>query len=135
MKSTLAPGAHRTQTLTVDDARAIDFLGDRMRVYSTPSIVHDVEYACFYLIAEHLDEGESSLGVHVEIEHLGGSPIGAEIRIEVEIVAVDERKITLEAQVHDAVELVAQGHHTRVVVDTDRYARRFERKLDKLAKA
>jgi hypothetical protein len=59
MKSTLASGVSRTDRITIDADRTIGFLGEALRVYSTPSMVRDIEYASRSLIQDHLDEGDS----------------------------------------------------------------------------
>ena len=55
MKPTLQPGITRTETIRIDEARTIAFLGEEMRIYSTPSMVRDVEYTSLSLIDEHVD--------------------------------------------------------------------------------
>ena len=67
MKPILAKGVTATKRYTVDKDRTIDFMGDDLRVYATPQIVHDLEYACRNLILEHLDEGEDTVGAKIEI--------------------------------------------------------------------
>lgn len=133
MKSTLAPGLTRVVRITVDEPRTIAFLGEEGRVYSTPSMVKDVEYESLRFLAEHLDEGESSVGIHVSIDHLGATPIGAWVEIELTVKGVDRRKVTLEASVRDAVEDVGKGSHVRFVIDVERHRKRLRDKIEKLA--
>ena len=132
MQDTLAPGLARTERLTVDGARSIDFLGEANRVYATPSMINDVEYACLRLLAEHLDEGESSVGVHVAMDHLGATPIGNDVEIRVEVTEVDARKITLVAEIRDDEEIVGRGRHQRFVIDVARQSERIRAKAERL---
>ena len=131
MKDTLIPGLERRETVTVDPKRTISFLGEDMRMYSTPNMVDDMEYACFRLLLEHLDEGESSVGIHVEMQHIGATPLGEDVRINVEIEAVDGRKVIFTAEIRDAVETVGRGRHTRFIIDEELHAQRM---ADKRAK-
>ena len=125
MKTTLAPGLTRTESVSVDRERTIDFLGEDMRVYSTPSMVDDVEYACFRLLEEHLDEGESSVGIQVSMDHVGATPMGQDVRVFVEIEKIDGLKVSFRSEVRDAIETVGRGAHTRFVIDTARHAARL----------
>jgi predicted thioesterase len=125
MKDSLVAGLSRTETVTVDTARTIDFLGEQMRVYSTPSMVSDMEYACFRLLAEHLDDTESSVGIHVAMDHVGGTPRGQDVRVHVEVVKIDGRKVSFAAEIRDTVETVGRGSHTRFVIDTKQHAQRM----------
>ncbi|HXV61974.1 MAG TPA: hotdog domain-containing protein [Vicinamibacteria bacterium] len=135
MKPTLAPGITRHERIPVDRDRTISFLGEDLRLYSTPSMVRDIEYTALRLIQEHLDEGESSVGVHIEVDHLAATPLGQEVVVEVAVVAVEGRKISLEATVRDAVEEVGRGRHVRFVIDVARHAKRLREKLAKFGEA
>ena len=132
MKKSLVAGIRRVEHASVDESNTIDFLGEALRVYSTPSMVHDVEYACWRLIGEHLDPGETSLGVHVAVDHIGATPIGHRVEIAVAVQSVEGRKVTLEAEVRDAVEVVGRGTHVRVVTEVGRLRPRVGAKRERL---
>lgn len=128
MKPTLQSGVTATERITIDEARTIAFLGEDLRVYATPSMVKDVEYASLRLIDEHLEEGEGSVGIHVSIDHVGATPLGQWVDVAVTVTEVDGRKVTLEAEVRDAVEVVGRGRHVRFVIDVARQAERLKQK-------
>ncbi len=128
MELKLLTGMTTTEHIRVDNDRSIAFMGEAARIYSTPSMVSDVEYACLRLIQKHLAEEQSSVGMHVSIDHLAPTPVGCEVAVSVTVSAVDGRKITLDARVRDAVELVGSGVHVRYVVDVPRQTRRIEEK-------
>ena len=131
VKDTLEPGLTRRETVTVDPKRTISFLGEDMRMYSTPNMVDDMEYACYRLLAEHLEDGESSVGIHVEMQHISATPLGEDVRLDVEIEGIDGRKVIFVAEIRDAVETVGRGKHTRFVIDEEQHAQRL---ADKRAK-
>ena len=133
MKPSLVPGVRRIERVTIDRPRTIGFLGEEMRLYSTPSMVGDVEYASLRLIQEHLDEGESSVGIHVAIDHLGATPLGQAVEVEVRVAGVDGRKVSIEAEVRDALEVVGRGIHVRFVIEVARHRERLTAKARKLA--
>ncbi len=132
MKPTLRPGANRTETITVDEDKTLGFLGEALRVYSTPAMVHDIEYNCHRLVQEHLDEGESSVGIHISVDHMAATPLGHAVEVTAKIVAVDGKKLELEAEVRDALEVVGKGRHLRVVIDVERQGARILEKKAKL---
>ena len=134
MKSSLVPGLRRTERIEIDRPRTIGFLGDEMRVYSTPSMVGDVEYATLRLIQEHLDEGESSLGIRIAVDHLAPTPLGEWVEIHLEVKSVEGRKVRVEAEVRDAIEVVGRAEHIRFVIDIKRHAERLNAKAAKYAK-
>lgn len=132
MKSTLAPGLSFRKRLVVDEARCISFMGRENRVYATPRMVSDVEYACRDFLLAHLDEGEDSVGAHVTIDHLAATPLGLEVVIEERLVKVEGRRVTFEFSVRDPVEECGRGIHVRFIVDG---AKTRERLAAKRAKA
>ena len=135
MELKIKPGDSATETVHIDRDRTISFMGEAARVYSTPSMVSDVEYACLRLIDEYLPEGQSSVGMHVSIDHLAPTPPGNDVQIVVTVTAVDGRKVTLDASVRDALEVVGSGSHVRFVVDVDRQKRRVHDKKGRLVDA
>ena len=135
MKTSLVAGIRRVEHANVDESNTIGFLGEALRVYSTPPMVHDIEYACWRLVDEHLDPGETSLGVHVCVDHLGATPAGHRVEIEVTVRSVDGRKVTLDAEVRDATEVVGRGTHVRVVTKVDRLRPKVESKRERLQAA
>ncbi len=132
MKNTLCPGVGESRRIVVDKTRTISFMGEALRVYATPWMVSDVEYACRDLIFHHLDEGEDSVGVHVEIEHLAPTPLGEWVDIAVTVAAIDGRRVTLDFEARDAAEVVGRGRHTRFVVDMATAERRLSEKAAQL---
>ena len=132
MKESLVAGIRRVEHAEADESNTIGFLGDDLRVYSTPSMVHDVEYACYRLIGEHLDTGETTLGVHVAVDHLGATPIGHRVEVTVTVRSVEGRKITLDAEVRDAAEVVGRGTHVRVITEVERLRPRVAAKRERL---
>jgi fluoroacetyl-CoA thioesterase len=131
LKSTLVPGLRRVVRIEVDRARTIGFLGEEMRVYSTPFMVGDVEYSSLKFIEEHLDEGESSVGIRVAVDHLGPTPLGQWVEIHLEVTSVEGRKATIAAEIRDAIEVVGKAEHVRFVIDVKRHAERLKTKAAK----
>ena len=125
MDPNLKPAVSAVEHILVERDRSIGFMGETARVYSTPSMVNDVEYACLRLIQKYLPEEQSSVGMHVSIDHLAPTPVGCEVQVKVTVSAVDGRKVTLDAEVRDAVEVIGSGVHVRYVIDVARQARRI----------
>ncbi len=128
MKDTLQPGLEDARDWKVDAERTIGFMGDDLRVYATPWMVRDVEETSRLLVGAHLDDGEESVGAHVSVDHLGATLLGMTVAVSVRVAEVDGRRVTLEAEVHDGVDLVGKARHVRFVIDRDRQRERLERK-------
>lgn len=133
MVNELRIGARWRRRIQVDKPRTISFMGEDLRVYSTPSMVLDVEDACKDFLQEHLGSEDSSVGARVEIDHLGPTLIGMWVDIDVVVTSVDGRKVSFDAEVRDPVEVVGRAKHTRVIVNLARQAARLNDKAAKVA--
>jgi fluoroacetyl-CoA thioesterase len=131
MKASLRPGVTRVSHITIDRDRTISFMGEEARVYSTPSMVNDLEYACRDLIVEHADVGEDSVGMGVAVTHLAPTLPGMTVEITVRVAAVEGRKVSFELSARDDLELIGTGTHSRFVVDTGKTVERLKAKAAK----
>lgn len=135
MSDTLKPGLTATTRITVDTPRTIGFMGEDLRVYSTPSLIYDVEVACRDLILPHVGAGKDSVGTRVEIDHVGATLLGMWVEITVRLTEVNGPAVTFEFSARDAVEEVARGRHSRFVVGLEKTAQRLKAKQAKAAGA
>ena len=135
MSDTLKPGLTATCRITVDTARTIGFMGEELRVYSTPSLLYDVEVACRDLILPHVGEGKDSVGTRVAFDHVGATLLGMWVEITVKLAEVNGPAVTFEFSARDAVEEVARGKHNRFVVGLEKTAQRLKAKQAKAAGA
>lgn len=129
MKTTLQPGLRYRHTLKVLSSKTVpalypeseDFLA-MPEVFATGFLVGFLEWACVLAIKPHLDwPRELSLGTHIDVSHQAATPPGLEVTASVELVAVEGRKLRFAVQAHDGVDLIARGHHERVVVDRNKF--------------
>jgi fluoroacetyl-CoA thioesterase len=128
MKPSLAAGIGTAKKIRVDESRVIGFMGDDCRVYATPRIISDLEYTCREFLLAHLDPGEDSVGTQVHWHHVGPALLGAEVTLEITVVKVEGRRVTVEAKVSDGADAVAHGTHERFVVDVQKVRERLLRK-------
>ncbi len=135
MSDALKPGLSATSRIVVDQGRTIGFMGDDLRVYSTPSLLYDVEVACRELILPHIGEGKDSVGTRVEFDHVGATLLGMWVEITVRVAEVAGPAVTFEFSARDAIEEVARGKHSRFVVGLEKTAQRLQAKRAKAAAA
>ena len=133
MKNTLKIGIETIQRIIIDTNRTIAFMGEELRVYSTPSMVLDIERVCKNILDEHLNEGQSSVGARVEIDHLGATLIDMWVDINAKITEIDRRRILFSVEIHDPTgDKVGNCKHTRFVVDLDKQKQRLDEKKSRL---
>jgi predicted thioesterase len=128
MKSSLSAGASTTRSFVVDKDRTIGFMGEEGRVYATPSLIRDIEQTCRDFIVTHADAGEDFVGMDVSIRHAAPTLPGMTVEITAKVAAVDGRKVTFEITARDDAESIAEGKHTRFVVDVAKTLERLKAK-------
>ena len=133
MSDTLKAGLTLTRRINVDRERTISFMGDECRVYATPLMLYDVEFACRDLLLEHLEPGKDSVGTRVELDHVGATLLGMWAEITVTLAKVEGPAVSFDFTVRDAVEEVARGKHNRFIVGVEKTAQRLKAKAAKAA--
>ena len=98
-------------------------------VLSTPMLVQLVEEASMQCVAPLLDADEISLGTHVDLAHLSPTPVGLIVRIEVEVLKVDGRRIEYAFTAFDEREKIGEGTHERYVTSQAKFRERLNEKL------
>ena len=128
MSETLKAGLTSTRRYDIDAGRTIGFMGDDCRVYSTPSLLYDIEVVCRDLLLENIEPGKDSVGTRIELDHVGATLLGMWIEITVTVTEVNGPAVTFEFTARDALEEVARGKHSRFVVGAEKTAHRLKPK-------
>lgn len=119
----LKPGLSIEQRRTILEADCIKFLGgDVQPSLSTPAMIMAMEWVSRELAKPHLEAGQDTVGVRVEVEHLAATPLGAMVVFRSKLTEADGRRLQFEVEALDGEEVVGRGRHTRFVVDVERFA-------------
>ena len=97
-------------------------------VLSTPMLLQLVEEAAMQCVAPTLEQGAATLGTHAEINHLAPTPVGFIVRVEVEVINVDGKRIEFAFNAFDEREKIAEGTHERYLVDLASFKERVKEK-------
>ena len=124
MKPGFDPGTVSESTITTTPEMGITHLGpDVPSMYSTPSMVALIEGACVQLITRFVEEGEQSVGFHVDVKHLAPTQIGKKVTARVTLREINGRRLLFDVEVHseDGVK-IGEGIHERALIDIKRFA-------------
>ena len=113
-----------------DEDTAATYGSGLVPVLSTPHLIALMESASQAAIAPHLGEEQTAVGVHVDMKHLAATPVGMEVRVRAELVAVDGRRLSFRVEAWDAVEKIGEADHQRFVIETERFLRRMAEKQE-----
>src|SRR5690349_3701248 len=106
MKVDLRDGICRVDRIRVDRDRCISFMGEEASVYSTPSLVQDIEQTCRNLLLNYSDAGEDSVGMEISLKHLAPTLIGMVVEISATVKGIDGRKVSFEVRAKDDFDLI-----------------------------
>jgi fluoroacetyl-CoA thioesterase len=139
MKPTLQPGLTHRFVYTVPENKTVPHLYPEAAdfqampdVFATGFMVGLMEWTCIQLMAPHLDAGEGSLGIHIDVSHSAATPPGLTVTVEAECVEVKGRKISFRVRAHDGVDQIGEGRHERAVVAWDKFNARVAEKAQTL---
>ena len=123
----MEPGQRATLQFTVtedDTARAVGS-GD-LPVLGTPTLLAWCEAATCAAVAGSLEAGSTTVGTRMTLEHVGASPVGAEVEVRADLAHVDGRllRFTVAASHVADGRVVGAGEVTRVTVDAARFLER-----------
>lgn len=126
----ILPGLTGEATTAVNsDNTALAMGSGTVAVFATPALAALMEAAAVNALRSALDDGQTSVGVHLDLQHLAATPIGMSVRAEARLMTVEGRRLTFRVAAFDGVEQVGVGTHQRVVVDTERFMSRTTAKV------
>jgi fluoroacetyl-CoA thioesterase len=135
MKASLKPGLTHRITYKVPVEKTVPYLFDESklfqampRVFATGFMVGLLEWSCTALLAEHLEEDEGSLGIHVDFNHLAATPPGLTVTVDAELTELRRNKASFFVRAHDGVDLISEGRHQRGIVTWSKFNARVAQK-------
>ena len=118
----LVPGLAATVEHVVEERDTSAAYGTSdVPMLATPRISVLAEQAVWAALAGRLAPGMSAVEHRVEISHVAPTPVGAKVRAEAHLEAVDGRRLIFRISIRDERGLVAAGRFTRVLVSTERF--------------
>ncbi len=100
----------------------------QLEVFATPALIALLEETAWRSVAEHLEEGQGTVGTRAEVEHLAATPVGMKVWCETRLIRTEGRKLEFEAVLGDEAGVIARGSHVRCIVDNLRFQQRANEK-------
>ncbi len=120
----ISTGDRGTNVARVSEADTAVRMGSGdLPLLATPRLIAWLEAAA--VAALHgLPKELTSVGIGISVDHRAPSLVGSRVDTEAEVRVVDGRRIEFEVRALDAGQLVADGIHTRMIVDRQRFLTR-----------
>ena len=128
MKPTLRAGASTRFSFRIPATKTVPHLyeespelAEMPEVFATGFMVGLMEWTCVQLLRPHLDPGEGSLGVHIDVSHKAATPVGFTITVDAECIEVRGPRAKFAVRAHDGIDEIGSGTHERFIVSWDRF--------------
>jgi predicted thioesterase len=121
-------GKTATVTTTVTEQNTAKSVGSgSLDVFATPMMIALMEQAACEVLSGVLEEGQTSVGTLINVEHKSASPLGSVITATASIDGISGRSIEFSVTAKDGDTEIGEGVHVRAIVDGKRF-------MDKLRK-
>ena len=122
MTATVRSQAEREDT-------ALEVGSGSLLVYATPCMVALMEGAACEAIADAIPEDKTTVGTHLQIDHISATPVGLEVWATAEVAAVEGNIITFSVQAFDEAGKIGEGIHKRALINSQRFLDKAYAKL------
>lgn len=118
----------RAETVVNESNTAAAMGSGLVPVFATPAMIALMEQAAASSLLPYLEEGQGSVGIHLDVSHESATPIGLKVWAESEVAAVDGKQITFTVTAYDEAGLIGRGTHKRACITVDRFLAKTEQK-------
>lgn len=115
--------------IVVDATNTAKALGSgTLDVLATPAMIALIERTAWTSVSGYLDDGQSTVGISLNVTHDSATPIGMKVFCDTELIAVDRRRLDFKVEVSDEKGHVGGGTHSRFIVDNERFVNKAQSK-------
>lgn len=140
MKNAPVIGDVHSFGFTIDDSKTVPALYPESAifqsmpgVFATGFMVGLMEWACAEALAPHLDDGEGSLGIAIDVTHTAPTLPGQRVTVTVTCDRSEGNRIGWRVVARDELDVIGEGRHDRAVVRWEGFNRRLAEKRDRLS--
>lgn len=125
-------GSVYEKKLVVTEALTAKVMGSGdLDVFATPAMIALMEGCAAEGVRNCLEEGMTTVGTHIDVEHLAATPVGMEVVCKSTLVRAEGRALHFELEVSDGCGLIGRGEHDRFIVAATRFREKTYKKLEK----
>lgn len=115
-------GLSFTATMRVTPEVTAEYIGSGdLAVLATPAMCALMENAAMMAVAAHLEEGQTTVGIALNIEHSRATKVGEVITATAVLTEVNGRELQFNIAARDEVGVIGEGTHTRFIVNREKF--------------
>ncbi len=116
-------------TLVEREDTALEVGSGSLLVYATPCMAALMEGAACEATETALPDGQTTVGIELNLQHTAATPVGMEVRAEAEVIAVEGKIISFKITSYDEAGVIGTATHKRALINTQRFLDKTYAKL------
>lgn len=120
-------GLSHTSTMRVTAEVTAEYIGSGdLAVLATPAMCALMENAAMMAVAPQMEEGQTTVGTALNIEHLRATKVGEVVTATAVLTEVNGRELKFNIAARDAVGIIGEGTHTRFIVNREKFMAKLQ---------
>ena len=120
-------GLSFTATMRVSAEVTAEYIGSGdLAVLATPAMCALMENAAMMAVTSHLEEGQTTVGTALNIEHSRATKVGEVITATAVLTEVNGRELQFNIAARDEVGVIGEGTHTRFIVNREKFMAKLQ---------
>lgn len=132
MADKLEPGLEAHASRLVEEKHLASVVGSGLvDVFSTAMMIGGMESAAVAAVQPYLSPEETTVGVHVDVEHKAATPLGMKTTFYARLleISANGKGLKFRVEARDETEIIGEGFHQRVIVNKKKFESRAKAKL------
>ena len=96
-----------------------------IEVLATPILIALMENASVKALNHNIDEGFSTVGININVNHIAATPVGMKITVKSKLTRVEGKKLYFDVEAYDENKKIGEGKHIRYIVNINRFTQKL----------
>lgn len=128
----LNPGITGSNSFIVERRHLTTTVGSgKVTVFSTAMLIGGMEGAAVNCVEPFLEAGETTVGIHVNVNHDASTPLGMKVSFQATLqeISANGKILTFRVEASDELGKIGEGLHKRAIVNKKRFEEKTQAKL------
>lgn len=121
----------RAETVVTEHNTASAVGSGLVPVFATPYMIALMENAAVNAVTPHLEEGQGTVGTHLDVSHDAATPVGMKVWAECRLKEIDGKRLVFDVAAFDEAGPIGKGTHERFIINTEKFLAKCEAKKNR----
>lgn len=115
-------------TIVNEQNTALAMKSGTLPVFATPAMVALMEEASCEAIANYLEEGEGTVGIKMNVDHIAPTGLNDTVRATATLTQIEGRKLIFSVEAIDNQKIIGKGIHERFIINNEKFMQKLKSK-------